>query len=55
MNKCAMNKERIEKLNSFLEEIKDFDLNGKTIKSFTIEKFEEEQRNIKNKKKREGK
>lgn len=49
-----MNKERIEKLNSFLEEIRKIDLKGKKIISFTIEQFEKDQRKIRNKRKGEA-
>ena len=46
-----MNKDRIEKLNSFLKEIRNVDLQGKKIKSFTIEQFEKDQQKIRNKRK----
>mgnify|MGYP001469741318 CR=1 FL=1 len=48
-----MNKDRIEKLNSFLKEIRNVDLQGKKIKSFTIEQFEKDQQKIRNKRKGE--
>ena len=45
-----MNRERLKKLNSFLKEIKNVDINSKTIKSFRIEDFEEDQKKIRNRK-----
>ena len=45
-----MNRERLKKMNSFLKEIKNDDINSKTIKSFRIEDFEEDQKKIRNRK-----
>ncbi len=45
-----MNKLRIEKLRSFLHDIKCSEKRTETIKSFSIKEFEEEQRKIRNRK-----